>query len=348
MALLFDTRHSDFLPEKLKNILDDNHIVFPAFINAHDHLDFNLFPLLTEKKYTDYIEWGTDLHKTHDGVIKSILKIPLAQRIQFGLLKNLVNGMGGVVHHGLHHKLIRQVSSFPVYLNYRYIHAIATDKKWKLKLNLSASPIMIHLGEGIAANASDEIDQVIKYNFFERKIIAIHAIPLSERQAKKLDAVIWCPASNINLYGSTMNVESIIPNTLVMFGTDSTLSADANFWEHLRLVRGNLVEDIRLYEIIQNSNRYFQKSSPFRNWVVAKRKDEKFLNSFFQINPSDIQLVWLDGESWLCDDVLPFKPSTSIPIQVGTSIKWVKKELGDVVSVFEKNGLELPLGIKSA
>ncbi len=210
MALLFNTSHSDFLPEKLKNILDDNHIVFPALINAHDHLDFNLFPLLTEKKYTDYKEWGADLHKTHDGVIKSILKIPLAQRIQFGLLKNLVNGMGGVVHHGLHHKLIRQVSQFPVYLNYRYIHSLATDKNWRLKINFSASPIMIHVGEGISANASNEIDEVIKHNFFQRKIIAIHAIPLNERQAKKLDAVIWCPASNINLYGSTLNVESIV------------------------------------------------------------------------------------------------------------------------------------------
>ncbi len=120
------------------------------------------------------------------------------------------------------------------------------------------------------------------------------------------------------------------------------------FWEHLRLARGNLVEDTHLYEIVQNANRYFQKNSNLRSWVIAKRKDKKFLDSFFQTDPSDIQLVWLDGESWLCDDSLPFKPSTSIPIQVGTSIKWVKKELGEVVSVLEKSGLELPLEIKSA
>jgi hypothetical protein len=350
MALLFDIGHSDYLPSELKDLVDDNHLVFPAFINAHDHLEFNLFPTLTDKKYSDYMEWGEDLHRSHSEVIKSILRIPLEHRLQFGLLKNLVNGMGGVVHHGAHHKLIKQISDYPVYLNYRYIHSIATDKNWKLKINLSRSPIMIHMGEGTSAKASHEIEQAIRNNFFHKNIIGIHAISLTPEQAKRLNAVIWCPVSNINLYNATLDVNSIKGNTSILFGTDSTLTGSANFWEHLRIVRNrNLIEDAQLFEMVaQHSIEYFQKTKIPNSWIVAKRRENKFLDSFFQINPSDIQLVWINGESWLCDNSLPLKPNESIPLQVGASVKWIKKQLGIVVSQLEKSELKLPLEIKSA
>ena len=37
-------------------------LVFPGLVNSHDHLDFNLFPQLGERKYEHYAEWGADLH----------------------------------------------------------------------------------------------------------------------------------------------------------------------------------------------------------------------------------------------------------------------------------------------
>jgi hypothetical protein len=100
--------------------------------------------------------------------------------------------------------------------------------------------------------------------------------------------------------------------------------------------------------VAQHSIEYFQKTKIPNSWIVAKRRENKFLDSFFQINPSDIQLVWINGESWLCDNSLPLKPNESIPLQVGASVKWIKKQLGIVVSQLEKSELKLPLEIKSA
>src|SRR5712672_3869927 len=50
--------------------------VFPGLINSHDHLDFNCFSILGQKKFSNYTEWGTHIHKIFKEQIDSILKIP--------------------------------------------------------------------------------------------------------------------------------------------------------------------------------------------------------------------------------------------------------------------------------
>src|SRR5579872_4079262 len=78
----------------------DDHIVFPGLINSHDHLDFNLFPKLGNRIYNNYVEWGEDIHKQNKSVIDSVLKVPKKLHIQWGIYKNLLNGVTTVVNHG--------------------------------------------------------------------------------------------------------------------------------------------------------------------------------------------------------------------------------------------------------
>src|ERR1700747_2757751 len=60
-----------------RQILNFEHaIVFPGLINSHDHLDFNLFPRLGNKRYNSYVEWGKDIHKHDKQVIDKVQKIP--------------------------------------------------------------------------------------------------------------------------------------------------------------------------------------------------------------------------------------------------------------------------------
>src|SRR5579863_7251811 len=77
-----------------------NAIVFPGIINSHDHLDFNSFPQLGNRIYNNYVEWGEDIHHQNKNVINSVLKIPEELRIQWGIYKNLLNGITTVVNHG--------------------------------------------------------------------------------------------------------------------------------------------------------------------------------------------------------------------------------------------------------
>src|SRR5438094_463304 len=89
--------------ERASNQLDfENCIAFPGLINSHDHLEFNLFPRLGNRIYADYTEWGRDIHATNRDAIEAVLKIPKPLRVQWGIYKNLLNGVTTVVHHGEH------------------------------------------------------------------------------------------------------------------------------------------------------------------------------------------------------------------------------------------------------
>lgn len=334
------------IPEEVKRRLNDQMIAFPGFINAHDHLDFNLFPTFTNRFFEDYTEWGEYLHLNFQDEIQRVLQIPIELRIQFGVLKNLVNGFAGVVHHGNHHERIKSLTKFPVGLNYRYIHSIKTDKFWRIKLNSpSQHPVMIHLGEGKSQEAKEEIDRLLKWNFVRKNVIAVHALSLNENQAKKLEGVVWCPDSNLNLYNETLDVSKVFDNTKVFFGTDSTLSAGANSWAHLRrALELNLVSPETLLKILVDSS-YFS-SQHHNSFVVARKRSEQFLTSFFLIEPEDIMLVWVEGQPWLCDDSLDLKPKAGVPIAVGSAVKWVHRDLAATVSELNKMKVELPLEIK--
>jgi cytosine/adenosine deaminase-related metal-dependent hydrolase len=68
-------------------------LAFPGLFNAHDHLEFNLFPRLRSKIYMDYLEWGNDIQKLYSKEINTGLNIPIALRMKFGMIKNLFNGI---------------------------------------------------------------------------------------------------------------------------------------------------------------------------------------------------------------------------------------------------------------
>ena len=77
-----------------------NAIAFPGLINSHDHLDFNLFPQTGNRIYNNYTEWGKEIHEQNKESINAVLKIPQHLRTQWGLYKNLLNGITTVVNHG--------------------------------------------------------------------------------------------------------------------------------------------------------------------------------------------------------------------------------------------------------
>ena len=75
-------------------------LAFPGLINSHDHLDFNLFPRLGNRTYANTAEWSADIQTADRRIIDAVRKVPKALRTQWGLYKNLMNGVTTVVHHG--------------------------------------------------------------------------------------------------------------------------------------------------------------------------------------------------------------------------------------------------------
>ncbi|MGZ5244958.1 MAG: amidohydrolase family protein [Bacteroidia bacterium] len=302
--------------ENMKALHFENAIVFPGLINSHDHLDFNCFPQLANKTYNNYVEWGADIHLKNKEVIAKVLKIPLHLRVEWGIYKNLLNGFTTVVNHGP--KLVIEKELIHVFQRCHILHSIQLEKNWKYKLNnpfRKKLPFVIHIGEGTDASVNEEIDKLLQWNIWKREIIGIHGIAMNAKQAKAIKALVWCPASNLFLIGRTADIDKLKIHTKILFGTDSTISADCDFWEHLKLARNlEMAKDEEIFQMLTTNaadvwnleNTGKLKKNNSADVVIAKVNDKNktALNAFFAVQPEDILLVIHKGNIRLFDATL--------------------------------------------
>jgi cytosine/adenosine deaminase-related metal-dependent hydrolase len=287
-------------------------IIFPGLINSHDHLDFNLFPQLGNRKYSNYTEWGNYIHKTYKNEIAEILQIPALLRSEWGMYKNLLCGITTVVNHG--EKPGLKNALITVFEESHCLHSVQFEKNWKIKLNNPLKkdlPVNIHVGEGDDLLSINEIDELIKYNLLKRKLVGIHGVSMSAKQAEKFEALVWCPGSNYFLLDKTAQVDQLEKHTKILFGTDSTLTGSWDIWEHLRLARktGQLSDEALYCTLNRNAAATWQLNSGSidegkdADLVVAKNPvGKKDLDAFFELRPADILLVIHKGEIRLFDE----------------------------------------------
>src|ERR1700761_5647991 len=148
------------MPGELNLDLNDA-IVFPGLINSHDHMDFNLFPALGDRTYKNYTEWGRYIHRNYPEQISNVLKVPVHLREQWGIYKNLLNGVTTVVNHGK--KIKDKNRSISIYENCQSIHSVQFQKGWWLALNNPFKKNIIaaiHTGEGFDPSAEQEISKL--------------------------------------------------------------------------------------------------------------------------------------------------------------------------------------------
>jgi cytosine/adenosine deaminase-related metal-dependent hydrolase len=287
-------------------------IAFQGLINSHDHLDFNLFPQTGNRIYNNYAEWGKDIHVKNKQAINAVLKIPQHLRTQWGLYKNLLNGVTTVVNHG--EKLNIKGNMINVIQSANCLHSTQFEKNWRWKLNrvfTKNQPFVIHIGEGTDNASQDEIDELIKWNLFKKKLIGVHGVAMDDQQAASFKALIWCPASNNFLLNSTAIIDELKTKTTILFGTDSTLTASWNMWEQLRMARDTLLlTDEELFESLTKNAATIWKRNDIvsidinkqADIIIANANNKTGFDAFYSINPKDIQLILRKGEILLFDE----------------------------------------------
>ena len=348
--------HGERVPNEEKAAIDfTDAIVFPGLINSHDHLDFNLYPSLGKGNYDSYVEWGADIHEQNKELISNIQRIPKELRIQWGIYKNLLNGITTVVNHGDHIETGNELIN--VFQEYHMLHSPQFEKNWKYKLNklfISKLPFVMHIGEGKNAAAWEEINSVIKWNIFKRKIYAVHGIAMDNTQARSFEALIWCPYSNYFLVGKTADISNIKYNTNILFGTDSTISASWNLWEHLRMaLKEKTLSSTQLFDTMTRTpadtwgftNRGRLLAGYDADIVIAKKKKnmERF-EAFYALNPEDILMVIHKGNIRMFDNSLlqqlscaGINTNTFSKILVNEEAKYVEGDLPSLMTAIKSN-----------
>lgn len=302
-----------------EDIFFEDAIVFPGLINSHDHLDFNCFPQLGNRIYKNYLEWGDNIHLNNKEIIDRVLKIPKQLRIQWGIYKNLLNGFTTVVNHG--EWVSEENAPITIHQQCHVLHSVGLEKNWKWRLNKpfrkDKYPFVIHIGEGTDELSAREARKLISWNFLGKPLIGVHGVSMQSEDAQHFKGLVWCPASNFFLLGRTAAIDKLKDKTSIVFGTDSTVSAPWNAWQHLRQARATgMASDAELYDMLT--------SAPAALWqlgktgdiavgydadlVIARRKNGlSGMETFYAIDPEDILMVTHKGKISLLDGELYHK-----------------------------------------
>ncbi len=340
------------LPTKKSETTIDfkNHFVYPGLINAHDHLEMNLYPKLGTPPYKNYVEWTKDIYNPFESPIKEIEKVDRDDRLTWGGIKNLISGVTTVVHHNPWHRLLGK-NKFPV--------KVLKDVAWAHSLQLGKSiakdfprrkdtPFVIHVAEGIDELAFTEVSKLNALGLLKKNTVLVHAIGLTESDIQLLESiqcsVVWCPASNLWMFESTAPIAKLKSKMKVALGSDSTLTGSPTLLDEMKIAsKTNLADSQALFDMVTkipasifNLTQPNISTNQRADLFIAPIKHHNYSENLLSINPSDMALVLVDGEPKLIASELDLTHTLKDTFTIGGRKKYIAIEIEKLKGRIEK------------
>ncbi len=219
-------------------------LLIPGLLNAHDHLELNTFPRLKyRERYTHSLQWIEDIEARFDSDprLTDPRRQPLSDRLLIGALKNLLCGVTTVCHHNPLHRPLRSNYPLRVIKDYGFCHSLfrGKDVLTSYRRTQPGDPWIIHLAEGIDAEAAAEFERLVQLGVVQGNTVLVHGVGLTPQQRQILiergGGLIWCPGSNLFMFGQTAHVAELAQTGKLALGSDSRLSGEFDLLTELRL-----------------------------------------------------------------------------------------------------------------
>ncbi len=234
----------------------EGYLALPGLINAHDHLELNLFPKLGRGPYVNASLWAQDVYRPNESPIKEHLAVPKSLRLRWGGIKNLLSGVTTVAHHNPLHPILFD-STFPVRVVKRYgwAHSLRFSPDWKARLQNTPAgyPFVIHAAEGTDEAARREIEILAKAGALNASTVLVHGVGVNRSDVPLIRqrgaAVVWCPSSNHFTLRRSLDAAVLNSAIPIALGTDSAITADGDLLDELQVAH-RTVNAHRLYGMV--------------------------------------------------------------------------------------------------
>jgi cytosine/adenosine deaminase-related metal-dependent hydrolase len=206
----------------------DGRLLLPALVNAHDVLDLSTLPPLGAPPHASVYEWTKAAEADVERVAPA-LAVPLVDRLFLGALRNLLAGVGAVLHHHPGHRSLSR-EGFPVRVQHRYAFAHSPGLTPSLRRTYRTTdrrvPWIVRAAEGSDPELRGEIDALAAANVLRQNTVIAHGTALAAEDGPRLAAarasLAWCPESDRYLYGRTPPVTALLAaGVRVGLGTDA-------------------------------------------------------------------------------------------------------------------------------
>ena len=234
--------------------------VVPGLINAHDHLELNHYGRLKFRdRYDNATQWIDDMRPrlADDPAIRAGRSHPLPERLFAGALKNVLAGATFVAHHNPYYRDFRCGVPVRVLRRYGWAHSFALqqqpagargepggDVAARWRATPAETPFIMHLGEGVDAAAREELSRLESFGCLKPNTVIVHGVAIDDEGWRRVAAngasLIWCPASNLFLFGRTAAMSDLLRNAerpRIAIGTDSRITGSRDLLDELRVAR---------------------------------------------------------------------------------------------------------------
>ncbi|TGL72179.1 amidohydrolase family protein [Leptospira jelokensis] len=258
--------------------------LYPGFINSHDHLLASYLPKVGGgEKHLSWLSYD-NLYKS-SGVFAERQQIDPEILYYLGAYKNLFAGVTSVFDHIPHfvQNPFRGILPVKLISDYTLAHSVGNySLDWgegpALEYRMAEHaglPFVTHLAEGLDDDSKQSLRYLEKMDALGPHSVLVHCLPFGPKEADKIAekgaSVVWCPTSNLHVFGKTTNIKLFLERGVnVCLGTDSSPSGSNHLLEELRTTKSiyfglygeELPEETLLKMITENPRKAFRLGNP--------------------------------------------------------------------------------------
>ncbi|AXC13033.1 Putative methyltransferase [Acidisarcina polymorpha] len=340
----------------------EGYVLLPGLINAHEHLEFGLFPRVGRPTgrppYQSSSEWAHEIHEVHAGPIELYRQIPKSDHLWWGAIRNLLCGVTTVCHHNPLHEELAQ-PDFPVRVLSRFgwSHSLAFDPDLAAKFHDTPTdhPFILHAAEGLDEESRKEIYRLDHMEVLDERTVLVHGLACTTDEIALINqrgtSLVICPTSNLFLFAKTIPASLLTSIDRVALGSDSPITAAGDLLDEIHYLSAEMGLDPKpiynmvttgpadIFHLADGQGRIVE--SGVADLIAIPDRDHTPAAALSELSFRDVQLVLLAGRVQMASAEMYERLTSNLRsglelIEVAGLQRWIRSPLQDLITAAER------------